>query len=113
MAAAAVSKDIKSYLSSLQEMRDVGGAPQCTGLVDNTIRQFLAGHPALSLAIERAYARFLDLKASHPDFVDLDEASQVQTAHAGLTNFYAESDKVTVDDVLKDLIKERPAPRES
>ena len=32
--------------------------------------------------------------------------------HRVLTNFYAESDKVTVDDVLKKLLEERPAPRD-
>ena len=88
--AAAVSKDVKSSLSYLEEMRVFGGAPQCTGLADDTTKRFLAGHPALGLAIERAYRQFQDLKLSHPDFVALDEALQVQTAHAGLTNFYTE-----------------------
>jgi MoxR-like ATPase len=32
--------------------------------------------------------------------------------HRVLTNFYAESDKVTVDDVLRKLLAERPAPRD-
>jgi hypothetical protein len=29
-----------------------------------------------------------------------------------LTNFYAESDKITVDDVLRKLLAERSAPKE-
>ena len=88
--AAVASKEIKTRLSCLEEMRDFGGAAQCTGLGDDTIRQFLSGQTGLGDAIARAYDHFLELKASHPDFVALDEASQVQAAHAGLTNFYAE-----------------------
>ena len=87
---AAVTKDVKSSLSYLEEMRGCGGAAQCSGLSDEAIRRFLASHPSLGSAIERAYAHFKGLQQSHPDFVALDEATQVQTAHAGLTNFYAE-----------------------
>jgi len=32
--------------------------------------------------------------------------------HRVLTNFYAESDKITVDDVLKKIVEERPGPKE-
>ncbi len=32
--------------------------------------------------------------------------------HRVLTNFFAESDKITVDDVLKKVVEERPAPKE-
>jgi MoxR-like ATPase len=32
--------------------------------------------------------------------------------HRVLTNFYAESDKITVDDVLRKLMAERPAPKD-
>ncbi|MGI9248673.1 MAG: aminotransferase class III-fold pyridoxal phosphate-dependent enzyme, partial [Woeseiaceae bacterium] len=88
-------KDTKSrnrqwYLARLHEMRDFGGAALTTGLDDNVIREFLENHPQLGIAIERAFARFLELKQSHADYLELDESKQISQAHAGLTNFYAD-----------------------
>ena len=80
----------KSALGRLQEMRDFGGAAQSPGLRDEVIQSFLSEREDLGLAIERGYARFLELQESRPDYVALDEQEQVRQAHAGLTNFYAE-----------------------
>ena len=81
--------DTKSALGCLQEMREHGGAVQTTGLKDEVILSFLDERTDLAQAIERGYARFLELQESHADFVALDEQEQVRRAHAGLTNFYA------------------------
>jgi acetylornithine/succinyldiaminopimelate/putrescine aminotransferase len=70
-------------------MRAHGGPAQTVGLTDTVIREFLAADTRLALAIERAYARFLQLKDSHADFLALAEADQIAEAQDGLTNFYA------------------------
>lgn len=80
-----------SHLARLKEMRAFGGAALCSGLADNVIQDFLDDdYHELAVAIERAYARFLELKGSHADYLALDESAQISRAHAGLTNFYAE-----------------------
>ncbi len=79
----------KSALVCLQEMRQHGGTAQTTGLRDEVIQSFLDERAELGLAIERGYARFLELQETHADFLALDEKEQVQQAHSGLTNFYA------------------------
>ena len=76
------------HLSRLAEMRAQGGAVQTTGLSDDVIGRFLDSHADLGTAIERAYSHYVELKASNPDFLALDEADQVETAQAGYTNFY-------------------------
>jgi len=89
MSHAAKFHNAKSVLGCLQEMRDCGGAAQTTGLKDEVILAFLDERPDLAKAVERGYARFLELQKSHPDFLALDEKEQVRQAHSGLTNFYA------------------------
>lgn len=85
------SSRTNAHLGRLDEMRGYGGAAQTPGLDDAVIREFLdAGYEALAIAIERGYERFLELQQSHADFVAMDEADQISTAHGGLTNFYAE-----------------------
>lgn len=85
------SNRTNAHLGRLEEMRQFGGAAQTPGLEEAVIREFLdAGYEALAIAIERGYARFLELQQSHADFVALDEAEQISQAHGGLTNFYAE-----------------------
>tara|TARA_R110002096_G_scaffold161007_3_gene327378 strand:+ start:25441 stop:26955 length:1515 start_codon:yes stop_codon:yes gene_type:complete len=85
------SNRTNAHLGRLDEMRRGGGAAQTPGLEDAVIREFLdAGYEALAIAIERGYDRFLELQQSHAEFVALDEADQISTAHGGLTNFYAE-----------------------
>jgi acetylornithine/succinyldiaminopimelate/putrescine aminotransferase len=70
-------------------MRAHGGPVQTVGLTDEVIGEFLAEDQRLALAIERAYAHFLELKNSHADFLALAEADQITRAQEGLTNFYA------------------------
>jgi len=85
------SRSTESQFACLREMRDFGGTALTTGLSDNVIQDFLEDdYHELSVAIERAYARFLELQQSHADFLALDEADQIKQAQAGLTNFYAE-----------------------
>ena len=80
-----------SHLACLEEMRGFGGAALTGGLADNVILDFLEdGYHELAVAIERSYARFLELKESHSAFLALDESAQISQAHAGLTNFYAD-----------------------
>jgi len=72
-------------------MRDFGGAALSSGLANDVIQDFLEDdYHELAEAIERAYARFLELKQSHADYLALDEYDQIRKAHAGLTNFYPE-----------------------
>jgi acetylornithine/succinyldiaminopimelate/putrescine aminotransferase len=78
-------------LSRLKEMRDYGGSALTRGLRDSVIQDFLDdGYRDLAIAIERGYERFLELQESHADFLSLDESEQINQAHGGLTNFYAE-----------------------
>jgi hypothetical protein len=70
-------------------MRAHGGPAQTVGLTDKVIGEFLADDRRLVLAIERAYAHFIELKSSHAGFLALAEADQVARAQEGLTNFYA------------------------
>ena len=79
------SRPADKHLSCLQEMRDFGGSALTSGLTDEVIEDFLAdGYGQLATAIERGYARFLELKESHADYLSLDEADQISKAHSGL-----------------------------
>ena len=81
----------ESHFACLREMRDFGGAAITDGLTDNVVQDFLEDdNYELAVAIERAYARFLELQQSHADYLALDENEQISRAHAGLTNFYAQ-----------------------
>ena len=91
MSQVVASRNTESHFAYLREMRGFGGAAQTGGLADHVIQDFLDGdYHELAVAIERAYARFLELKQSHADYLALDETDQIHQAHAGLTNFYAE-----------------------
>ena len=82
---------IDSHLSRLNEMREFGGPPLTIGLSDETIQDFLqSGYSELSDAIDKAYASFQDYQKTHADFLALSESEQINQAHGGLTNFYAE-----------------------
>jgi len=83
------SGSAESPLAYLQEMRDFGGPALTSGLKDDVILDFLQRDEELALAIDRGYAHFIELKASHPRFLALDESEQIARAHDGLTNFYA------------------------
>ena len=88
MSQTASSVNENLHLSHLAEMRAHGGKAQTTGLSDDIIGRFLDSHAELGAAIVRAHAHYVELKASNPDFLALDEAAQVETAQAGFTNFY-------------------------
>jgi len=83
------SQAFEPKLACLHEMRDFGGPAITRGLTDDVILDFLADGDDLALAIDRAYARFEELKGMRPEFLALEEKEQVGQAHAGLTNFYA------------------------
>jgi acetylornithine/succinyldiaminopimelate/putrescine aminotransferase len=74
--------------AKLREMREFGGEISTVGLTDEVIERFVASHPDLVTAIERAYVAFADLKQRRPDFLALDEQEQIEKAQAGFTNFY-------------------------
>jgi len=79
------------HLACLKDMRQYGGAALTSGLADHVIQDFLEDdYPELALAIDRAYACFLELKQTHADYLALDEKEQISAAYDGLTNFYAE-----------------------
>jgi len=85
------SRSSDSHLVCLKEMRDCGGTVLTIGLADDVIQDFLEdGYQDLAVAIERGYARYLELRESHAEFLALNEMEQINQAHGGLTNFYAE-----------------------
>ena len=85
------SRSTESHFACLREMRNFGGAAQTGGLAEDVIQDFLDdGNHELAIAIERAYARFLELQQSDADYLALDEIEQIHRSHAGLTNFYSE-----------------------
>lgn len=91
MVHAVTSRKSDSHLACLKEMRACGGAALTSGLADAVIQDFLEdGYQDLAVAIERGYARYQELKESHAEFVALNETDQINQAHGGLTNFYAE-----------------------
>lgn len=76
-------------LAKLAEMRSFGdGALRTSGLPDALIERFLASDPALTEAIDEAYAAHLALRSCMSDFLHLDEATQIERAQADFVNFY-------------------------
>ncbi len=67
---------------------------------------------ATMFLVMAAKARALLDGRYHVSYEDLQRLTLPIMRHRVLTNFYAESDKITVDDVLKQMIQARPAPRE-
>ncbi|MGI9204482.1 MAG: aminotransferase class III-fold pyridoxal phosphate-dependent enzyme, partial [Woeseiaceae bacterium] len=76
------------HFSQLNEMREYGGAAMCSGLSDAVIQDFLDDGGDLANAIQRAYDCFVMAKASHSEFLTLDEKTQVKRAQERYTNFY-------------------------
>ena len=83
------SQALEPKLACLHEMREFGGPAITRGLTDDVILAFLTEREDLALAIDRAYARFVELQESRPEYLALEETDQIRQAHAGLTNFYA------------------------
>ncbi len=90
MSQAANQMSTDLHFSQLSEMRDFGGAAVCTGVSDDVIQDFLNVNADLGTAIQRAYDHFVAAKESHPEFLTLDEETQVQRAQKRYTNFYSE-----------------------
>jgi acetylornithine/succinyldiaminopimelate/putrescine aminotransferase len=86
----AVIHDTDFFIHCLTQMRDYGGAATTTGVPEHTLLAFLPQDPALRTAIERAYAAFEGLQASHKDLLQLDEISQTTRVQDGYLNFYAQ-----------------------
>jgi len=76
-------------LAKLAEMRTFDdGALRTTGLPDAVIERFLATDPALTEAIDEAYAAHLALRSCMSDFLHLDEATQIAQVQKDFVNFY-------------------------
>ena len=91
MVHAVTSRSSDSHLACLKEMKACGGAALTRGLADDVIQDLLEdGYQDLAVAIERGYARYLELRESHAEFLALNEMEQINQAHGGLMNFYAE-----------------------
>jgi len=75
-------------LAKLKEMREFDGAVRTTGLPEEVIADFLERDPALSEAIDDAYAAHLALRSRMSDFLHLDEDEQIRRAQADFVNFY-------------------------
>jgi acetylornithine/succinyldiaminopimelate/putrescine aminotransferase len=77
-------------LEKLQELREFGGETQTNGLSDDTIVRFAALDHRLEEAIDGAVVRFHQLCNEDPDFMALDEDSQIAAIQRGFINFYPE-----------------------
>ncbi len=84
-------------------------------LATDTVRQYVnygASVRATQFLVMAAKARALLQGRYHVTIDDIQSLVPPVLRHRVLTNFHAESDGVTVDDVLKKLIEEKPAPRD-
>lgn len=77
-------------LDSLKTLRACGGTRLTQGLDDRQIAAFAERDPNLRKAIDAAHAAFMQLQASDPAWIELDEAAQLARAQADFLNFYAE-----------------------
>jgi len=84
-------------------------------LATDTVRKYInygGSVRATAFLVAAAKARALMAGRYHVSFQDVRALTLPILRHRVLSNFYAESDRVTVDDVLNKLLEERPAPRE-
>jgi len=77
-------------LAKLKEMREFDGAVRTRGLPEAVIADFLERDPALTEAIDEAYAAHLALRSCMSEFLHLDEVEQIRQAQADFVNFYPE-----------------------
>lgn len=75
-------------ISTLSELRCHGGAIRTRGLDDATLERFAASDPSLAGAITDARDGYARLRQEMPDFLELDEAAQIDRVQSGLVNFY-------------------------
>ncbi|HKX56593.1 MAG TPA: aminotransferase class III-fold pyridoxal phosphate-dependent enzyme, partial [Xanthomonadales bacterium] len=77
-------------LQKLRVLREFGGNRQTLGLADEVISRFAAQDYQLAEAVDAAAVKFQQLCDDDPDFMALDEASQIAQIQAGFINFYPE-----------------------
>jgi len=77
-------------IEKLQEMRDFGGETQTPGLADDVIVRFATLDSRLPEAIDAALVKFHELCEEEPEFMALDEDSQIAEIQKGFINFYPE-----------------------
>ncbi|HEX7370737.1 MAG TPA: aminotransferase class III-fold pyridoxal phosphate-dependent enzyme [Rhodanobacteraceae bacterium] len=75
-------------IDMLHALRNQGGEIRTHGLDDATVERFAAQDADLAGAIEDAHAAFGHLKASHPEWLGIDEDKQLHDVQAGFVNFY-------------------------
>ncbi len=76
-----------SLLGKLETLRKAGGPARTHGLSDELLARF-SDDAALRRAVDRAHDAFVGLHDSQPDFVALDEDTQIDRVRAGFVNFY-------------------------
>lgn len=77
-------------VEKLRELREFGGETLTNGLVDDIIVRFAALDHRLEEAVDAAVIRFHQLCNEDPDFMALDEDSQIASIQQGFINFYPE-----------------------
>lgn len=75
-------------IDTLAPLRAHAGHHRTTGLDDDAIARFAAGHPDLAEAIEAAAAEYARVRDEFAELLDLDEDAQVRAVQAGYVNFY-------------------------
>ncbi|MCD9031542.1 aminotransferase class III-fold pyridoxal phosphate-dependent enzyme [Luteimonas sp. Y-2-2-4F] len=75
-------------IDTLAPLRAHAGLRRTTGLDDDAIARFAAGHPDLVEAIEAAGAEYARIRDEFAGLLDLDEDAQARAVQAGYVNFY-------------------------
>ena len=77
-------------IERLHEMRNYGGEALTSGLPDDVIGRFAGRDPRLGEAVDVAYSEFQWLCEDRPEFLALDEVSQIRDIQSDFVNFYAD-----------------------
>jgi acetylornithine/succinyldiaminopimelate/putrescine aminotransferase len=75
-------------LEKLNAMRGHGGAIQTHGLDDETLLKFAESDHRIAVAVDAAYAEFLNLLEEVPDLMALPEGELTRQVQQGFINFY-------------------------
>ncbi len=103
-----VSDPVAAYAVSLIRSTRPGD-PEAPEIVKKYVN-YGASVRATQFLVLASKARALLSGRFHVSSADLQALALPILRHRVLTNFYAESDKVTVDDVLRQMIEAKPAP---
>jgi acetylornithine/succinyldiaminopimelate/putrescine aminotransferase len=79
-----------STIDLLNEMRNHGGPARTTGLADEVVLRFAERDKQLTDAVEEAYRFFTELCDDKPQFLAMDEDSQIREIQSAYVNFYAD-----------------------